>query len=274
MIIAWLATKHDKGRVIAPAFAEVLEWEVREVSVDTDQWGTFTPEIPRTLSPREAAMAKARYAIEVTGGHIGLGSEGTVGPHPAFSLVTAVTEHVAIIDVTTGMEVVHHYTSSDVVAFHAVWRADTEIAEVVRLADLPHHAVIARAVGHGDSAVKGIRDADELRGVVDRLERTYPGRQIVVESDFRAMMSPSRQKVIGQCAQELVARLSQSCPSCGAAYWGFVDVVRGVVCGGCGGLNPTVVAADVMGCWRCDVSEVRDRGVHEADPAHCDACNP
>jgi hypothetical protein len=274
VITAHLATKHDKVRLIAPAFLEHPGWDIREVSVDTDVWGTFTPEIPRTLSPGEAALTKARHALEVSGGEVGLGSEGTVGPHPHYPLVTSITEHIALIDRSSGLEVVHRYTSTDIVAFHAVWREGTDLLELARLADLPHHGVIVRVDGEPRSAVKGIRDINELGDVVARLQLHSSGRQVVVESDFRAMMSPSRQRAITACAEEFASRLSQVCPSCDAHYWGVVDVVRGVPCGGCGGWNAGIVAADVWGCWRCGERETVSRGVTQADPARCDSCNP
>lgn len=274
MTIAWLATKHEKARLIAPAFLERLGWEVRDVPVDTDVWGTFTPETPRTLSPGEAALAKARHALEVSGGQVGVGSEGTVGPHPHSPLVTSVTEHIALVDSSSGLEVVHRYTSTDIVAFHAVWREGIDLSELARLADLPHHAVIVRVDGESRSAVKGIRDIGDLGDVCARLRLDYPGGRVVVESDFRAMMSPSRQRAIVSCSEEFASRLAQACPSCGAAYWGVVDVVRGVLCGGCGRWNAGIVASDVWGCWRCGERETVSRGISQADPARCDTCNP
>lgn len=274
MTIAHLATKHDKARLIAPAFLQSLGWEVREVSADTDVWGTFTPETPRTLSPGEAALTKARYALEVSGGQVGVGSEGTVGPHPYYPLVTSVTEHLALIDISSGLEVVHRYSSTDIVTFQATLHADADLSELARLADLPHHGVIVRVDGESRSAVKGIRDVVELDDVSARLRLDYPGGKVVVESDFRAMMSPSRQRAIVSCAEEFASRLAQACPSCDAAYWGVVDVVRGVPCGGCGMWNTGIVASDVWGCWRCGERETVSRGIRRADPALCDTCNP
>jgi hypothetical protein len=270
----WLATKHAKGDLMAPVFVDHLGWDVREVEVDTDQWGTFTPETPRVLSPRDAALEKARHAVRVTGGGPGLGSEGTVGSHPVFPLVTSITEHIALVDPSQGLEIVHHHTSTDIVAVHTVWRGDIDRDEFVRLADLPHHAVIVRAASHPGSAVKGIRHLDEVINAVAAFRREYPDDDLVVESDFRAMMSPSRQRVIAECAKTFAEQLSVRCPTCDAPYWGVVDRERGLPCLACGLRNEDAIRADVWGCWRCDARESVAREVDSIDPSRCNRCNP
>jgi len=50
--------------------------------VDTDQFGTFTGEVARTGAPADAARAKARLAMSVTGLPYGLASEASYGPLP------------------------------------------------------------------------------------------------------------------------------------------------------------------------------------------------
>jgi len=73
-----VGTKHGKHRQIAPAFSAVLGATVTAAAgVDTDRFGTFTGEVPRTLSPRDTAVAKARLAVAVSDIPYGLASEGS-----------------------------------------------------------------------------------------------------------------------------------------------------------------------------------------------------
>ena len=51
-----MATKHDKGQLIAPCFDEILAMRVEEVLVDTDLLGTFSGEIERVGTPLETAI--------------------------------------------------------------------------------------------------------------------------------------------------------------------------------------------------------------------------
>ena len=75
-----LTTKHDKLRLIKPAFDEYVGCELFEVNLDTDQLGTFTGVIERDAPPRETAIRKARLGMRETGLLIGIASEGSVGP--------------------------------------------------------------------------------------------------------------------------------------------------------------------------------------------------
>ena len=55
-----LLTKHEKERVVSPILEGALDCQVTRInSFDTDLLGTFTREIPRAGSQREAARRKA-----------------------------------------------------------------------------------------------------------------------------------------------------------------------------------------------------------------------
>jgi hypothetical protein len=63
-----LLTQHGKERVIAPALASALGVEVRHVQgFDTDQLGTFSRDVPRAGSQREAARRKAEIGMRLSG---------------------------------------------------------------------------------------------------------------------------------------------------------------------------------------------------------------
>lgn len=77
-----LATTHGKLEQIAPAFERLPDWRIVVADIDTDQFGTFSGEIERVLSPRETAIAKARAGMAAAGTAFGLASEGSIRPHP------------------------------------------------------------------------------------------------------------------------------------------------------------------------------------------------
>ncbi len=68
-----IGTKHGKERQLGPAFAAVLgAWVTAPADIDTDAFGTFSGETPRTLTPVEAAKAKARLAMTASATSCGL----------------------------------------------------------------------------------------------------------------------------------------------------------------------------------------------------------
>ena len=75
-----MATKHDKGKLVAQPFKDILDMTVQEVLVDTDVLGTFAGEIERVGTPQETTVKKAQLGIEATGNPYALASEGSVGP--------------------------------------------------------------------------------------------------------------------------------------------------------------------------------------------------
>ena len=97
-----MVTKHGKLAQLEPAFAQLPQWQLELAEVDnkvfdTDTFGTFNGEIPRTLSPKQTVIAKARAGAEMTGCDFAIASEGTIGPHPAFPFVTADHELLAFV---------------------------------------------------------------------------------------------------------------------------------------------------------------------------------
>ena len=85
---AVLATMHGKQEAIVPILRDQLGLIVSSApDIDTDAPGTFTGEIPRAGTSREAAIAKARLGMAATGLPIGLASEGSYGPHPQIPFV-------------------------------------------------------------------------------------------------------------------------------------------------------------------------------------------
>ncbi|QOZ84234.1 MULTISPECIES: hypothetical protein [Chromobacterium] len=72
---AALLTRHGKHAAIAPKL-DGIGWGLTLVdSFDTDSLGTFTGEVPRAGSQRDAALAKAKLACEFSGLRYGIGAK-------------------------------------------------------------------------------------------------------------------------------------------------------------------------------------------------------
>jgi len=90
---AVIATKHNKGILVAPAFSKHLDLTVEEVMVDTDELGTFSGEIERVGSVREVVIKKAELGMAESGSPIGIASEGSIGADPLLPFINSDIEY-------------------------------------------------------------------------------------------------------------------------------------------------------------------------------------
>ena len=268
-----LATQHGKEGLIAPVFNEVLAWRIDGVAIDTDQFGTFSGDTPRPDSPEKTALVKARAGMAHAGAARGLASEGSIGPDPRMPLITTDQELIVYVDDDLGFTLSQWHHSADIVAYRHTVSADTSFEEVTRLADLPRHAVII--TNDGDQVVwvrKGLRTIDEVMAAVEQCQQDT-GRAAVISTDYRAMVCPSRQAVITECARLLAQRLATPCPQCASPGWGVVDVLTGVPCEGCGTNVAEARRGDVWGCVLC-AHRVATITTNSVEPSRCPRCNP
>lgn len=276
---AALATMHGKEAAIAPAFIERLGLMLETPpAIDTDALGTFTGEIPRAGSMREAAIAKARLGMAATGLTIGIASEGSHGPHPYVPFVPGGVELMVLVDDERGIVVCEHLVDDVPVYEHAL---AAEIATLEPLLDrirFPDHALIVRPhEPDGDDVPihKGLRTHEALAAAVTACApRSRDGRALV-QTDMRAHMNPRRMATLGRLAYLLCDRLATPCPGCGVPGYGQIDVETGLPCEWCG--SPSImVRHQIFGCVACDHKEKRRRsdGRTHADPGHCPECNP
>lgn len=275
--VAALATRHSKDQVIAPVFAEILGISIVVVDVDTDSFGTFTGEVPRTDTPVNVAIAKARAGIVISDLSIGLASEGTIGPDPLVPLITSDFETITFIDERRDMVLSETTRSTDIVAFRQTIDPEVDLSDLMeRLADradFPHHALIVHS---GDlrsgPIVKGLTDEAAVVTAIKTCMST--AGCAVVESDLRACFSPSRMRNIGECARKLAERIATPCLDCGTAGWGRVEPLRGLPCASCGTWIESAIRADVFGCALCPAHQEVPRTDQVVEPRWCPVCNP
>lgn len=272
---ASLATKHGKLAQIAPAFEERLGWEVVLANIDTDEFGSFDGATPRLHSPKETVLAKARAGAVFLGTRFGLASEGTIGHHPSYPLSTSDHELIGFVDLELGTELVVSHVSPAIFAARLELTKDPELPDLDALFDLPNHALIIRALLPQEEIVhKGITSATEARKILEDLVAKPGFDKALVESDFRAMHSPSRQRNIEACARLAAERLSTLCPACNYFGWGVKGHEFGSVCRVCGFENTHLARAVIHGCISCNYHVIDALTPDAAQPEQCLSCNP
>lgn len=275
---AVLATMHGKEAVIAPVLYHRLGLiVVTAPGLNTDVLGTFTGEIPRAGTIREAAIAKARLGMQATGLPIRLASEGSYGPHPHVPFIPGAVELMVLVDDTRGIVVSEHLIE-DAPAFAHIFATDgDDLTAFLDRIGFPDHVLIVKPAERDGEApiIKGIRTRRELDLATGScIARSSDGRALV-QTDMRAHMNPTRMATLGRLASALAARLCSLCPACDAPGYGQVDVEVGLPCEWCGG-ESLMVRHRIFGCVACAHRETRPRtdGKTHADPGHCPGCNP
>jgi hypothetical protein len=266
---AVLATKHGKEQVVAPALARVgLVTEV--AAVDTDGFGTFTRTVPRAGTQREAALAKARAALEACPeALVGVSSEGAYGPHPMAPWLGRGVELV-VAHFRDGPTVVGRFVTMSVPCGHEV--VDTVAAGNAWAARFPRHHFVVAGLGPGTEGAPhaGLAPGPALDTALRQVLEGWPSSRL--ELDLRAMLHPDRMAAVGSAATDLATRLAAPCPACGSAGFGPERVEVGLPCSNCGG--PTnAVRQDVSACPACGHETAIERPGF-ADPGTCPRCNP
>jgi hypothetical protein len=270
--LAVMATQHDKAKLVAQHFEQILSMQVQEVLVDTDALGTFSGEIERVGTPLETAIKKARLGIEKSGNPFGMASEGSVGPDPFLPFINANIETMVFVDEELHIQVHESFKSNEITAFTTT-TLKHDLGAFLTKADFPNHAMIVKP-HKGVGAIKGIRDLVTLeKAITDCRDRSSDG-EAIIESDLRAMCSPSRQKNIAAVAFKLAQRLSHTCPECQTPGWGLTSYVRGVECSECGDLSAEAAKQEIMGCVNCEYTALGAVINLTLDPARCMSCNP
>lgn len=277
---AAFGTKHGKATLVAPSLEAGLGLTVTECPLDTDRFGTFTGEIARTGSAREAARAKAYAALAADpSSTLALASEGSFGPDPDLPWLARGIELLLLLDRATG----HEVTGVDVT--HATNHLQRRIGDHAELAafaaqvGFPAHGVIllgGDAAGAPAPHLTCRRDLDtmaDLEAAFAEMATKCTG--VSAMSDMRAHRNPLRQRAISRAADSLLQNARSLCPACAAPGFVAVAVAAYAPRGVCG-LASHVPQKDLWRCTWCGRSEESSRADAPpvADAAHCPSCNP
>ena len=203
-----------------------------------------------------------------------MGSEGTIGHHPGLPFMTSDFEVLALVDQELELELVVTHLSPNIHAQRLVVGEGFDFEVAVKSFDLPNHALIVLIETETTTkSIKGIKDQSELEAAIAKARQQSP-KQIILESDFRAMNSPSRQQNVAACAEKLAKRIASSCPECDYLGFGTVGYEFGLKCRDCGFSNEHLAQFEINGCIRCQHEQRVDLGKDYAEPAECMQCNP
>ncbi|WP_216904383.1 DUF6671 family protein [Synechococcus sp. CCY 9618] len=278
-----LATCHGKERVLARPFRRALNLTVVVATgCETDRFGTFSGERPRPSHARETCRRKAEAGLAHTGLDLGLASEGSFGPHPAFPWLAAGVEWLTFIDRRADLVIEERLIAPRTNFDQRLVAPADDIGAWLGQVGFPSHALIARphrtdGIGTpgSDPLIKGIRDPGQLALALRSCAEASPAGLVRLETDMRAHCNPTRLRAIRTLAFRLVRRIASPCPACGAPGWGLMDRLAGLPCGWCGG--PTEGhRVEVRGCVACGhrLEAPRADGRRWADPGDCTRCNP
>ncbi len=268
-----MGTRHRKEQQVAPAFAALLGASiVVPADLDTDQFGTFSAERPRTLSAIDAARAKALLGMRTAATCYGLASEATYGVLDIAGC-TAHDEILLFVDDMRGIEIAETLHSPAVPGRQHVVRSAAEVPASL-LGGRPPQGWIVGPAGSDDLAAmsKGLTSPTALNDAVALAVRVSPAGLAIVEPDLRAVHNPSRRAVIARLAGRLAERLRTRCPACSMPGYGRIGVECGLPCRICGSATE-MPSADVHGCPGCSHREFRNT-VEAAEPRWCPYCNP
>ena len=270
-----LTSKHEKLKLIKPAFDENVGCELFEIDLDTDKLGTFSGEVERIAPPIETAINKARLGMKETGSLIGIASEGTIGPDPVIPFIHSNIEHLVLVDDEHGVVISETYRSFDITAATITTAPGQDLTAFLQKADFPQHALIARPNTQlKTNCIKGISDLEQLTEAIETISKLSPNGFVIIESDLRAMHSPSRQKNIEEVAKLLAIRVGNLCPECDTPGWGRVDFEKGLDCSECGLKNPDAISKEILGCVKCHHRKQGRVIADSLEPAQCSFCNP
>lgn len=268
-----LASKHEKERAIAEPFMTRLSCTLQVHEFDTDQFGTFTGEIARTLSPYETCLLKAKTAASCFNYELSVASEGSFGPHPQFPFVHSAHEIMVFVDRTRDWIIAEQLVSQKTNYDMLTINKNTDLDAFLKRVQFPSHALIVQASSNNHILGKGINN---LEGLVRCLELGFKNyKELLLGTDMRAMMNPTRMLVIGELADKLTQRIANLCIQCERPGFGFKATRGSLPCSLCG--SPTsFYQEEVWGCIACEHKEYKMRrdGMLKADPTHCDSCNP
>lgn len=270
----YFGTKHGKEAAIRPLFFS-LGCTVRVAEIDTDLFGTFTGEIERKGSVRDALRAKIRATFDRhPEARLAIASEGSFGPHPFLGFIQSDHEALLFVDRTLALEIYVDDLSTDTNHSELIFSPGADLDPFCKQARFPSHHLVVLSMDRTVS-IKGINDRQSLHSAIEDVLNRSGANEVRVATDMRAYSNPTRMAAIARCGAKLLERLQTRCPSCCAIGFGSPRAIPGLLCEACGA--PTAMTMSLaFECPACGFEEIRPRpdGLIAADPGSCEMCNP
>lgn len=248
-----VSTMHLKDTVIAPSLRKNLNARyVVPIGINTDSLGTFTGEVERSTMVIETAIAKARMGMSKVGLPYGLASEGSYGTHPGAPHQSIGIEVMVLVDDVRDIVICEALVDARPKYHTRVVDPSCELDDFLAKAGFPDHAMIVRPNCWDktcESLTKGITDIGELDRTIRMAASLSVDGKAFLQNDMRAHMNPTRMAAIGQLADQLCARIKQTCPECNMPGFGGTETVPDLPCGDCGmPISYSMQAGDRCSC--------------------------
>ena len=266
-----IASMHRKDLAIAPVLEKDFGLKCRIAEgIDTDRFGTFSGEVERIGSPIDAARMKCDFVLDRGDADLVIATEGSFGPHPSAFFLPAHQELILVKDKLLGIEIQASTLTTETNFAQAQVSNTIELLAFASKVNFPTHGLILKS----DHRIeKGIESEQGLLYVFeDMLNQGFP---ISVETDMRAMMNPTRMKIIKALTYQLGEKMKCLCPACKTPGFDLVKHIPGLPCELC--FQPTRIAKSIVrACQKCLFAEEIElpQTKRFADPAVCLHCNP
>lgn len=274
-----LATMHKKEQSMAPLLEKSLQMQVVVPdNFNTDKFGTFTREIKRLGTQREAARLKAQKALEITGESLAVTSEGSFFPHPIIPYVFCDRELVLLLDEANKIEIVATEISLETNHAHTSVQTIEEALSFAQKVGFPEHGLVVMSnpePNKNEKIFKGIITEKDLIDAVTEIIESSPEKKAHLETDMRAMYNPTRMQVITKATQNLINITLNPCPNCLCPGFDVIESQPGLTCAIC--QSPTdLIKANIYQCQKCQFQQTKafPNGIKFADPTYCNYCNP
>lgn len=270
-----IVTKHKKESTIAPELENRLGVMcTSSINYDTDQLGTFSGEIERTMDPLSAARKKCIEGMALNHYDLAVASEGSFFPHPNIPFVPLHEEVLILIDTKNNLEISIKEYSIKTNFSSAVVTSEHELIDFANHSKFPSHKLILRKTKDDFNEIfKGIGDWQTLLTTFSRLLKNTTS--ICVETDMRAMNNPTRMSVIHSGIKKLIDKINSLCPSCNSPGFGVSHIQAGLPCKLCGAPTKSILS-EIHRCLRC-AFQFENRYPNQKtteEPMYCDFCNP
>ncbi len=268
-----LASKHEKEKAIAKVLFSKLACTLDVHAFDTDQFGTFTGETARTLGPYDTCVLKAKSAAELYDYNLAIASEGSFGPHPGFPFIASDHEIMVFLDRKNNWVIAEQHTTSKTNYRMMTITPKTELDEFLKQTGFPEHALTLQTNRGKKVIAKGVKDIETLEAML-ALGFQHEN-ELLLATDMRAMMNPTRMLAIAELAEKLVLRIDTHCARCACPGFGFKSTRGALPCALCGS-SSSFYEEEVWACIACEHQEYKMRrdGLLKADPVWCHYCNP
>lgn len=268
-----VATMHNKEQVITPILNSILGVTCFvPQELNTDQFGTFSGEIQRSLSPLNAARAKCDLAHQLTGCDLIVANEGSFGPHPNLFFIPSNEELMLLRDYKNNLSIWTSLLSTET-NFNSLEISNTnQLDDFAKSIGFPEHGIILLSVDRTQIR-KDFRTLKEAH--ITLKELTKGTGRCIAETDMRAMNNPTRMKVIEALTHKLVHKIKSTCPSCNTPGFDVIRVNSGLPCMACKSETSSTLSV-INGCVSCGYEELIQypNKKQEEDPMYCNYCNP